>query len=292
MEEVNIKQSGIWVPQNFSELKKKYQRNLSVYGLPMFHLFYSKSEKYKKDWSIGKIDGKNNMLHAFRIIVGITWNWLMSNLAGYQISKYDLAGTITSLCYIAANKDKSISSTHWHDILNVNPYDKQYCEFLTMKTEMESLKEHCFTSEKELTETLRGYFMERIAKYVANKNDRAITMFTPLSVQKEYKDMYGKNAVKAYRAEHQEFYTCYIDLTSDFSSYIIQYEPSVIKTNCWLTAKTIQRLLSKQGKTRNYNKITIATDTARSATVGGRKRSFNELPKPADSPELDSLLKV
>ena len=240
------KNSGIWVPQNLSELKKAlHVKKVNAYGLPMIHLFYADNERFKHAWSIGKINGSNNMQHAFRIIVGLSWNWLVANLAGYKISKYDLGGTITSICYKVANKNKMYSSTHWHDILNINPGNKDYCRFLTIKTQIEELRDTAFTSEIELVNTLRGFFIENIAPFIMN--DRALTMFTPLNVQRAYKEMYDKNAIQAYKAEHQEFYCCYVDITNDFSDFAVKHTDEELRSNCWLHYKAIQRLLSKAG---------------------------------------------
>lgn len=263
-----MKNSGKWVPDNLSELKKLLKRRkINVYGLPMVHNFYAGENKYSHDWDIEPfLTGKNNLHHAFRIIVGTSWNWIIANLAGYQVSKYDLGGTITSKCYAISKKNKNVSSTHWHDILNVDEFNPNYRKFLYINQQLINIWEHQFNSPFELVGTLRKFFSDNIAEFAVN--DKALTMFIPLDIQKKYKTEFKKDAVKQYKAEHQTDFYCYIDLTTDLYSYMVRYKTDKLKECCWLSPKTLQRILSCAGKTRKYTKKQETTTVSKREAPG------------------------
>ena len=233
-----MKNSGIWVPENLAQLKKVYRKEIYVYGLPFFHNYFTKPNKDNR------INGTNNLNLAFSIIIGTTWNWLMANLAGYEINEYDLGGTITRECYTVTNKSKAISSTHWHDILNISERNGYYRRICSMREELIDIYRK-YDKLNDAVDELREYFVQHIAKYI--KQDKALTMFTPLITQAEYKSKYGNDAVEKYRADHQGIFCFYVDLTTDVGSWAIRHSNDEIRHNCWLSAKSIQRMLSASG---------------------------------------------
>jgi hypothetical protein len=229
-----------WVPDNLSSMKKLLGHHPAVYGLPLFHLYYSEihldkdgiSNRLPKDASLDL-----RRLHAFRIIVGITWNWLIAKFAGLKYDKQDLNNSITAkLRLLTGNKSKL--TLDWHELLKIDQNDVEFKRAICF---------HDVILRLNTPEDAKVYFKEVLAKYAIQP--AVLTMFIPLETQLKYRTEYGKNAIKKFKEDHQKILHSRFDLTSDIISWVASLE----ERNCsaerklrdysWLSGKQIQRYL-------------------------------------------------
>ena len=233
-----------WVPDNLSQLRKQIKDEPCLYGLPLFDLYYSKPlPTPDKVGFLNRIDGKNNVLHAFRIIIGIMWNAVAVRASGYEIEDERVDQSIRQLCFLFTFKkmERTNADLEWWQILEVDNTSTEWHFIMNEYAGLRMLFDEHADYKKALT-----YFKIRLAPYIVE--DKALTTFIPLKTQKEYKDMYGNNAIKAYKAEWQQIFSIKADLTKPFDTWTIDYTEDELRHNCWLGGKTIQRLLSRTGR--------------------------------------------
>ena len=227
-----------WVPDNLSCLKKLLGHHPAVYGLPLFQLYYSKfredkdgiKNRLRKDDPI-----ELKRLHAFRIIVGFTWNWMIAKFAGLKYNKHDLENSITAKLRLLVS-NRGLNS--WHELLDIDPNDPEFQRIMCFHNVIQRLT---------TPEDAKVYFKEVLAKYAIQP--AVLTMFIPLETQLKYRTEYGKNAVKKFKEDHQKILNSRFDLTSDIISWVASLE----ERNCsaerklrdysWLSGKQIQRYL-------------------------------------------------
>lgn len=253
-EEIDIEEDtgpDYWIPDNLSSLKKKLGHYPAVYGLPLFQLYYSKvhidkdgiSNRLPKDASI-----ELRRLHAFRIIVGITWNWLIAKFAGLNYDAQDLNNSITAkLKLLTGNKSKM--TLQWHEILKIDQNDTEYSRALFM---------HYAIIGLATPKAAEGYFNECLAQYAIQSD--VLTMWTPLEVQHKYRTEYGKDAIKKYREHYQETFSSRFDSTKDILSWVASLEnrngsaERKLRDMSWLSGKQIQRYLRRGNVSNSKSK--------------------------------------
>ena len=231
---MNKEDNRHWVPDNLSYLRKVLGKVPSTYGLPLFQLYYT-IPRYDNDNVLNRLNGANDKLHAFRIIVGYAWNWFVSRIAGYELTEDDLIRTIDSVLKQAANS-KFNDEREWNDWLCIDKDDKDFLYIMKLFNailEMKTLDEG-----KEFLEWKIGQY--------AIQNE-ALTTFVPIRIQKIYKDKYGKDAIKAFKEQHQCMFNARFDITKDICAWACNYDEEIIRTSSWLSGKQIQRLLKKAG---------------------------------------------
>jgi len=227
-----------WVLDNLSSMKKLLGHYPAVYGLPLFHLYYSKPRK-DKDGIFNRLRNDDPIelkrLHAFRIIVGLTWNWMIVKFAGLKYNKHDLENSITAkLRLLVGNRGLNT----WHELLDIDPNDPEYCRIMCFHNVIQRLT---------TPEDAKVYFKEVLAKYAIQP--AVLTVFIPLETQLKYRTEYGKNAIKKFKEDHQKILNSRFDLTCDIISWVASLE----ERNCsaerklrdysWLSGKQIQRYL-------------------------------------------------
>jgi hypothetical protein len=231
---MNKEDNRHWVPDNLSYLRKVLGKVPSTYGLPLFQLYYT-IPRYDNDNVLNRLNGANDKLHAFRIIVGYAWNWYVSRIAGYELTEDDLIRTIDSVLKQAANS-KFNDEREWNDWLCIDKDDEDF--LYIMKLFNAILKMKTLDEGKEFLEW-------KISQYAIQ--NEALTTFVPIRIQKIYKDKYGKDAIKAFKEQHQCMFNARFDITKDICAWACNYNEETIRTCSWLSGKQIQRLLKKAG---------------------------------------------
>ena len=225
-----------WVPDNLKKLEQLSGKQACLHGLPLFRLYYSSPRNCGGIYN--RIDGTNNMLHAFRIIVGLTWNWLVCNACGYPCSKDTLYYTITAMCRQCSTNKKKEGKLH--NMLNVNPNSPDYRKIMLLYQEMLDLGD-----ANPTIAVVEKYFIDKLGKYAQQED--ALTTFIPLDVQAFYKEQYGKFAVDQFRFDNQEF-TAQFDVTRDIDAWSITIPETELRNKSWLSASKLRRKLNKQGR--------------------------------------------
>ena len=227
-----------WTPDNLRKLSKTLKHAPAIYGLPMFHLYYS--VKRKERGIMNRMSEttpyKERLLHAFRIIVGLTWNWTMANIAGYETDVKDLNKSITGHLCKYANKDEK-KSWKWNEIVDVKSTDFNYHHIMNLRNEILDLSE--IEDIEDRVETLRDMFENKLSQY--GIQDEALVTLVPLPIQKEYRDLYGDKALKAFRTDKQEHFSCCYDITRDIYAFLIMLPEDTIRHSLLLSNKTVQR---------------------------------------------------
>lgn len=246
------KDIDVWVPDNLSALKKQIGKEPKLYGLPMFQLFYS-SKFIDHDGIWNRIDGENKLTNAFRIIVGITWNWMMADLAGLKLDKTILDRSITAKCCLAAGEKNE--SWKWNEILRISQFDNDYNKILRIRNALLTLYE----DSKELTDEDKAaayetYFSKKIAKYSTQR--QVLNRFIPFKVQKKYVDEnLRKYAFTQFLEDQASFpYKIRLDMSEKLEDWAKRVGEQEIRKNSWLNAKQAQRLLSK-AKINSLSKV-------------------------------------
>ena len=267
-----------WVPQNLSQFQdvlhlKKGRRNgekPSIYGLPIFDLYYTLPghDNLKIPNRLFAADGTphgHNMLHAFRILVGTTWNWYMSNIAGYKLSEDDLNHTITSLCRQCAGiKKDDPKPWQWHKLLNVKNNDPSFLQIVQWRNDIIQLSR---TDTKPYKNSLK-WFIDNIGFFGIEKEAK-ITL-VPIAIQKAYINVYAegnvtdavkKKAIKLFIKDFQKEFTAAYVTTKDQHVWSLDYDEETIRKSSFMLSKTAQRTLSltnrnskkKHGRTHAVN---------------------------------------
>lgn len=244
------KNSGIWVPENLSQLKKKLGRQPSLYGLPMIHTFYSVPQTDHHGIS-NRRENNNELVNLFRIVVGTTWNWLMANLAGYTIDKDDLRGTIAQTLQIYTS-DKSIKQ--WTDVCtnpNVATIIKQIGQMHYDMVKTFDKHHGALYLNQNAVADLHDYYKNHLSMFATQ--NQALTIWTDLTTQERWKNNHGKDAIKAFKDTYQSIWCFDADMTADIASWYVNQSESDLRTKCWLGYKTIQRALSTTGNNSKSN---------------------------------------
>ena len=225
-----------WVPQSLKQLKGIIGHEPGLYGLPLFNLYYSKACK-DNEGVYNRLDGSNNRLHAFRIIVGLTWNWMVCNVTGvYKLDKSRLKASISALCRLASGKKLVFDIGQ---MLNLKYDDEDMLMITQMQDEIIEI------AETGNYNTAAKYFTEHLSMFAIQQN--ALTTLVPLDVQKEFKDTYGSNAIDAFKETYQKKFSAGIDITKDIASWAINYSETEMRAKCWIRPKKMQTLLNKLG---------------------------------------------
>ena len=224
-----------WVPDNLSYLRKVLGKVPCTYGLPLFQLFYS-SPKEDHDGVLNRLNGANDKLHAFRIIVGYAWNWFVSRIAGYELTEDDLIRTIDSVLKQAAKSKFNNDVREWNDWLCIDKDDKDFKDVMRMFNDILEMK---------TLDEGKDFLEWKIGQYAIQ--NEALTTFVPIRIQKIYKDKYGKDAIKTFKEQHQCRFNARFDITKDICAWACNYNEETIRTCSWLSGKQIQRLLKKAG---------------------------------------------
>ena len=268
-----------WVPQNLSQFQdvlhlKKGKRNgekPSIYGLPIFNIFYSKPKK-GNDGIVNRLtDNYGNYLghkrlHAFRIIVGCTWNWAMANIAGYHLSKDDLDHTITSLCRQCARIKKDDTKLwKWNELLGCKANDPCFKQIMDWHHEIILM---WFIDDKPY-KGLQGWFKENLSFFAIQKEAK-ITLI-PITIQKAYIDIIAQSdkitddvkqrAIDLLTKDFQKEYSAEYTITKDQYAWSLDYNEETIRKSSFMLSKTAQRTLSltkrnskkKHGRTHAVN---------------------------------------
>ena len=226
-----------WVPDNLSALKKALRTVPSTYGLPMFHLYYSVAHKdYDGVSNRLNKDKSNTLMQAFRIIVGLTWNWFVSRIAGMKLTETDLKRTITAKICLAADIKDDKPDWRWNELLGIDASDFEFLKVLKMQSQIMKLKT-----------------VEEGQQYVANLLSRfavqceALTTLVPIEVQHNFKIRFGDKAIQEFKNKYQDVVNARFDITKDICAWACNYNEETIRTCSWLSGKQIQRLLKKAG---------------------------------------------
>jgi hypothetical protein len=237
------KDIDVWVPDNLSALKKQVGKKPQLYGLPLFQLFYSK-KFIDHDGIWNRIDDENKLTNAFRIIIGMTWNWMMADLAGLKLDKTVLDRSITAKCCLAAGEKND--NWKWNEILRISLYDNDYGRILRIHKELLLLYE----DNKELPDedkaaSYEKFFSKKIAKYSTQR--QVLNRFIPLKVQKKYVDENQRRyAFTQFKEDQESFpYKIRLDMSEKLEDWAKRVGEQEIRKNSWLNAKQAQRLLSK-----------------------------------------------
>ena len=224
-----------WVPDNLSYLRKVLGKVPCTYGLPLFQLYYS-SPCIDHDGVSNRLNGANDKLHAFRIIVGYAWNWFVSRIAGYELTTADLDRTIETVLKQAANSKFSNDERDWNDWLCIDKDDKDFRFVMLLFNEIQDLK----------TPADGWEFIEyRIGRYAIQ--NEALTTFVPIRVQHDFKIRFGKDAIKEFKEAFHCRFNARFDITKDICAWACNYDEGTIRACSWLSGKQIQRLLKKAG---------------------------------------------
>ena len=224
-----------WVPQSLSQLRKIIGHEPCLFGLPLFNLYYSAACK-DNEGVFNRLDESNNKLHAFRIIVGLTWNWTVCNITGsYTLDKSRLNASITALCRLVSGKKLFDAA----QMLNLNWDDQDMLMIRKIQDDLIKL------SETKNIHDATHYFIEHLSMFAIQQD--ALTTLVPLDVQKEFKDTYSVNAIDAFKDTYQKQFSARIDITKDIAAWAINYSETEIREKCWLKSKSIQRLMNKLG---------------------------------------------
>lgn len=226
-----------WVPDNLSALKKALHTVPSTYGLPMFHLYYSVAHKdYDGVSNRLKKDKSNALMHAFRIIVGLTWNWFVSRIAGMKLTEVDLNRTITAKICLAANiKDKNLD-LQWNELLGIDIQDPEFKKVLQLQHKIMELK---------TVEEGQAFAANLLSKFAIQCE--ALTTLVPIEVQHNFKIRFGNKAIQEFKNRYQDVVNARFDITKDICAWACNYNEETIRTCSWLSGKQIQRLLKKAG---------------------------------------------
>lgn len=246
------KDIDVWVPDNLSALKKQIGKNPQLYGLPMFQLFYSQ-KRIDHDGVWNRLDKENRLTNAFRIIVGMTWNWMMADLAGLKLDKTILSRSITAKCGLAAGEKKE--SWKWNETLGISLFDNDYGRIKIIHNELLSLFDACKDlPDKDKAAAYEKFFGKKIAKYSTQR--QVLTRFIPLKVQKKYVDEnLKKYAFTQFQEDQASFpYKIRLDMSEKLEDWAKRVGEQEIRKNSWLNAKQAQRLLSK-AKINSLSKV-------------------------------------
>lgn len=229
----------IWVPDNLPKLKKVLDtKRPLVYGLPMCQLYYTKVWT-DHDGITNRQSAGNELLHAYRIIMGTTWNWLVSRVAGLPLEKDNLNKTISVILkqYSECNE---FGPKKWNEMLKLNEQD-----FNKVLCTQQDLILKCYNKGWN---SLKEYLRDNLCRVIIQKD--AVTQFTPLEAQKKWKAEYGKDAVKAFQSYWQKElgWSIRVDLTTTMYDWTSDKTEKEIRECCWLSGKTIQRMLTKVNK--------------------------------------------
>lgn len=242
-----------WVPENLSKLKKVLGNEPCIYGLPMFHTYYSTPRVYDKVFNrlSEKTSREDIITNAFRIIAGTTWNWVMSFIAGLDFTTEQLNRTITAkLCMYANVKANERTCWKWNEIIGVNEKDPLYLTILKLRKDFMKLKGK---DSKESWKNVCTYIDEKgISQYAIQKE--CMTIYTPLALQSEYRDMYGKDAFAKFIKQSSGPFKVRFDPTIDHVAWTAANGESKLRELSWLSAKQIQRYLRKSNVTNSKSK--------------------------------------
>lgn len=216
-----------WVPQNMKKFREvlhlKGKETPCLHGLPVFNIFYSEPKKGNDDIvnrltdNYGNYLG-NNYLHAFRIIVGCTWNWFMANIAGYKLEIADLNYTITSLCRQCAGiKKDDPKPWKWNELLGCDKDDFRFKEIEMLKTSILQLYMEFDASKNDHWVSVMKWFSSNLSKYVLQ--DNAKLTLIPIDIQRKYRREYGNKAEEVYVEKHHKHFTMEVGLTLDRESW-------------------------------------------------------------------------
>lgn len=233
--------SGIWVPENLSQLKKVLGRQPCLYGLPMIHTFYSKPDKDHHEIS-NRHSKCNEPVNLFRIVAGTSWNWLMANLAGYTIDIDDLRGSIAREIQ-TYNDDKNAKK--WSDVCAVQSFLGAVGKLHKDMVDIYNKYNGQLNNQAAITD-LHDFYKNRLSMYATQ--NQALTMWTDLNTQQLWKNNHGKDAIKMFKATYQSSWCFDADMTADIASWYVNQSETDLRTKCWLGYKTIQRALTSTGK--------------------------------------------
>ena len=226
-----------WVPDNLSALKKALHTVPSTYGLPMFQLYYSVTRKdYDGVSNRLNKDKSNALMHAFRIIVGLTWNWFVSRVAGMNLTETDLKRTITAKICLAANIKDDKPNWKWNELLGIGIQDPEFKKVLQMQHQIMELK---------TVEEGQHYAANLLSKFAIQCE--ALTTLVPIEVQHNFKIRFGDKAIQEFKNRYQDVVNARFDITKDICAWACNYNEETIRTCSWLSGKQIQRLLKKAG---------------------------------------------
>lgn len=226
-----------WVPDNLSALKKALHTVPSTYGLPMFQLYYSVTRKdYDGVSNRLNKDKSNALMHAFRIIVGLTWNWFVSRIAGMKLDETDLKRTITAKICLAANIKDDKSDWRWNELLGIDIQDPEFKKVLQLQHKIMELK---------TVEEGQHYATNLLSKFAVQCE--ALTTLVPIEVQHNFKIRFGDKAIQEFKNRYQDVVNARFDITKDICAWACNYNEETIRTCSWLSGKQIQRLLKKAG---------------------------------------------
>ena len=226
-----------WVPDNLSALKKALHTVPSTYGLPMFQLYYSVTRKdYDGVSNRLNKDRSNALMHAFRIIVGLTWNWFVSRVAGMNLTETDLKRTITAKICLAANIKDDKPNWKWNELLGIGIQDPEFKKVLQMQHQIMELK---------TVEEGQHYAANLLSKFAIQCE--ALTTLVPIEVQHNFKIRFGDKAIQEFKNRYQDVVNARFDITKDICAWACNYNEETIRTCSWLSGKQIQRLLKKAG---------------------------------------------
>lgn len=246
-----------WVPDNLTALFKQLDDTPAVYGLPLFHLFYSKPH-IDHDGISNRLSDSNKYVHAFRIIVGTTWNWAIANLSGLNISKSDLNKSITAKCCLCAGIKSSNKETwKWNKILNIDDDSIPFLNICRMRNTILCIYDiENPNGPLALSVALKRFFEDNLAKYAIQKE--ALVTLVPLDIQ-------AKTDMKEFINENQKVFKIRYDLTKDIVSWAIAEGEKAIREKSWLSVKQIQRLLRKTGTNskRKFARIANPPETVK-----------------------------
>jgi hypothetical protein len=248
-----------WVCDNYSKLLK-YNHNIQpeLYGLPLFHLYYSQ----EKDGN--RVTDKNKIKHAFRIIVGLTWNWTVCRLTGVnKLPVKRLDATMSGMLHLFMNK-KTKGETAPFQVLEMDPKDPKYIYINELRKSILILEKN-LEGQSDYVAELKKFFSKNLAQYATDV--WTIAMFVPFEKQREYIDTYTKaNAFDAWMCDFQMEMDAKIDLTNDKSVWAKLQPEDSIRNSTFLSGKQIQRLLAKTGtntKAKHGRRICARKTTAK-----------------------------
>lgn len=231
-----------WVPDNLSKLRKLVDnKKPCMFGLPLFHLYYTTP---KDD---NRMTAENKWKHAFRIIVGLTWNWAVCDLAQVYMLNEDvdkrLTSSITSQLLQFTKKKKGLVNLAWWSLLEVEKDDPKYVAIMTLHEKIKDLHD-CMIEYPHWMTAMMRYFSDNLAKYA---DDAMVALiYIPFKVQKEYFDTYGNNAFKAFQQDNQTDIDVKYDITMDILNWGARQKEEDIR-NSMISPKQKQRLLTKCG---------------------------------------------
>lgn len=242
-----------WVPDNLSKLQKLLGKSRPLlYGLPMFHLYYTTP---KDD---NRYDGRNNFKHAFRIIVGLAWNWAICDLSGeYKMNKDRMKASITSqLLQFMGKKTTEVTSHAWWVIARLAKESDSYKLIEELFSEIVLIHD-LYEDDCQLRwiKRLRELFENKLSKYATD--NVMLAVFVPKELQQEYKDTYkiGKvdGSVDAFKCMFQMEIDVKYDNTLDMNAWIVTQDEEFLRKYSFLSPKQVQRLLTKVGRNSKAN---------------------------------------